>query len=285
MASSAGGRDYFLEVLQHPSRARSCGWGDSSDFRPIDPPSILQLFARTPDGRILKSPRDIYEAINFVVHVKLWSNEGDRDQSFTPKPISRRGRKPNKAKLQSLMLLQAPPVVYDAMPKPRIAEKSEELEDHDDPEGPDELGEHGMTEDVIAPSQRSGSTGASSTSVTTPAIASAASVSAAATAAGLASASTSTPPVASMTRAVAAAAPAAVSSPLGVASISPTTTIPPMAGPPPLHMALFGNLVSQSYFLTGMNEERGVFFIFDQICLRVEGRYRLKFFLNDVFHR
>ncbi|KAI9204625.1 velvet factor-domain-containing protein [Polychytrium aggregatum] len=50
----------------------------------------------------------------------------------------------------------------------------------------------------------------------------------------------------------------------------------------PLHLAMFGTLVSQAYFLSDMSDEQGVFFIFDQVCVRIEGRFRLKFVLNDL---
>lgn len=37
------------EVMQHPLRARCCGFGEK-DRRPIDPPPVLQLFVEGEDG-------------------------------------------------------------------------------------------------------------------------------------------------------------------------------------------------------------------------------------------
>ncbi|KAI8148837.1 velvet factor-domain-containing protein [Fennellomyces sp. T-0311] len=42
-------REYRLEIIQQPSRARMCGFGDK-DRRPISPPPILQLLVRARDG-------------------------------------------------------------------------------------------------------------------------------------------------------------------------------------------------------------------------------------------
>ncbi|KAK4519390.1 heme peroxidase [Mucor velutinosus] len=45
-------RDYKLEIVQQPSRARMCGFGDK-DRRPISPPPILKLTVFTKNGNII----------------------------------------------------------------------------------------------------------------------------------------------------------------------------------------------------------------------------------------
>ncbi|GAN08619.1 hypothetical protein MAM1_0214d08134 [Mucor ambiguus] len=45
-------RDYKLEIVQQPSRARMCGFGDK-DRRPISPPPILKLTVLTKNGNII----------------------------------------------------------------------------------------------------------------------------------------------------------------------------------------------------------------------------------------
>ncbi|KAI9203546.1 velvet factor-domain-containing protein [Polychytrium aggregatum] len=45
---------------------------------------------------------------------------------------------------------------------------------------------------------------------------------------------------------------------------------------------LFGTTISQSYFLKDERGQPGVFFIFDHLCVRIEGHYRLKFFLYNL---
>ncbi|KAI9204628.1 velvet factor-domain-containing protein [Polychytrium aggregatum] len=44
----------------------------------------------------------------------------------------------------------------------------------------------------------------------------------------------------------------------------------------------FGTLVSHSLFLTDMEGDPGVFFVFSDLYVRMEGRFRLKFFLTDL---
>lgn len=47
-------------VVQHPKRARSCGFGEK-DKRPVDPPPILQLYKERPDG-VLERVRQVQVA-------------------------------------------------------------------------------------------------------------------------------------------------------------------------------------------------------------------------------
>ncbi|KAI9201876.1 velvet factor-domain-containing protein [Polychytrium aggregatum] len=45
---------------------------------------------------------------------------------------------------------------------------------------------------------------------------------------------------------------------------------------------LFGNLVSPSQFAQGLDHATGVFFIFSNLCIRMEGSFRLQFTLVDL---
>ncbi|KAI9208370.1 velvet factor [Polychytrium aggregatum] len=45
---------------------------------------------------------------------------------------------------------------------------------------------------------------------------------------------------------------------------------------------LFGTLVSPSYLARGLDKIMGVFFIFGNLCVRIEGSFRLKFTLVDL---
>ncbi|KAJ3048352.1 hypothetical protein HK097_010647, partial [Rhizophlyctis rosea] len=51
---------------------------------------------------------------------------------------------------------------------------------------------------------------------------------------------------------------------------------------PPVHRTLFGSLVSSAHLLNDLNGERGAFFVFPDLCIRVEGRFRLAFMLSDL---
>ncbi|KAI9205183.1 velvet factor [Polychytrium aggregatum] len=45
---------------------------------------------------------------------------------------------------------------------------------------------------------------------------------------------------------------------------------------------LFGSLVSPSYFARGLDQAMGVFFVFGNLCVRMEGSFRLQFTLVDL---
>ena len=46
--------------------------------------------------------------------------------------------------------------------------------------------------------------------------------------------------------------------------------------------SLFGTIISECFFGNDLDGNKGAFFIFPELCLRVEGRYRLKFSLHDL---
>ncbi|KAI7856618.1 velvet factor-domain-containing protein [Circinella umbellata] len=66
-------REYRLEVIQQPSRARMCGFGDK-DRRPISPPPILKLLVRNQQGAILL-PQEIDTSF-FVVLCDCYDETG-----------------------------------------------------------------------------------------------------------------------------------------------------------------------------------------------------------------
>ncbi|KAL7919461.1 velvet factor domain-containing protein [Trichoderma austrokoningii] len=73
----ATGRRYHLDVAQQPRRARMCGFGDK-DRRPITPPPCVRLvITDVATGKELDS-NDIDFSM-FVLNVDLWSEEGTRE--------------------------------------------------------------------------------------------------------------------------------------------------------------------------------------------------------------
>ncbi|CAL3961870.1 hypothetical protein PZA11_000813 [Diplocarpon coronariae] len=71
------GRRYELFVRQEPKRARMCGFGDK-DRRPITPPPCVQLvITDVKTGKEVDSNEVVYNM--FVINVDLWSSSGTQE--------------------------------------------------------------------------------------------------------------------------------------------------------------------------------------------------------------
>ncbi|KAI9744077.1 MAG: hypothetical protein M1818_002229 [Claussenomyces sp. TS43310] len=85
------GRRYALEVVQQPKRARMCGFGDK-DRRPITPPPCIRLVITDAASGTEIDVSDIEHGL-FVLNVDLWSADGLREvnlvrHSTTPPTVS-----------------------------------------------------------------------------------------------------------------------------------------------------------------------------------------------------
>ncbi|KAI9632530.1 velvet factor [Dioszegia hungarica] len=89
--SSAGGWSYELVVIQHPQRARACGFGDK-DRRPLSPPPILRLYIRTASGRLV--PPDKIPTHTLMVMVDLWSADSTQQRNVVMHPSSSSAGRP-----------------------------------------------------------------------------------------------------------------------------------------------------------------------------------------------
>lgn len=74
---SDGARKYRLEVVQQPLRARMCGFGDK-DRRPITPPPCIRLVVM---DKLSGKEVDCNEVEHqhYVLHVDLWSEDGAKE--------------------------------------------------------------------------------------------------------------------------------------------------------------------------------------------------------------
>ncbi|KAI2629007.1 hypothetical protein GGS21DRAFT_526977 [Xylaria nigripes] len=72
-----GTRKYRLEVVQQPLRARMCGFGDK-DRRPITPPPCIRLVVM---DKVSGKEVDCNEVEHqhYVLHVDLWSEDGSKE--------------------------------------------------------------------------------------------------------------------------------------------------------------------------------------------------------------
>ncbi|KAK1600063.1 velvet factor-domain-containing protein [Colletotrichum navitas] len=68
------GRKYELVVMQQPQRARMCGFGDK-DRRPITPPPCIKVVVRDAKTGQEINPNDI-DSTFYVIQVDLWSEDG-----------------------------------------------------------------------------------------------------------------------------------------------------------------------------------------------------------------
>ncbi|KAK3337034.1 velvet factor-domain-containing protein [Cercophora scortea] len=75
-STNQDGRTFCLEVVQQPQRARMCGFGDK-DRRPITPPPCVKLVIKGPDGREIDH-NEIDHSL-YVLNVDLWSDDGLRE--------------------------------------------------------------------------------------------------------------------------------------------------------------------------------------------------------------
>ncbi|KAK4688071.1 hypothetical protein P7C73_g2035, partial [Tremellales sp. Uapishka_1] len=90
---SERGWTYHLSIIQHPERARACGFGNK-DKRCLSPPPILQLTVRDPEGKVI-DPDDV--DIRFLVlSVDLWSFDGRESRMVLVHPNSSRSQSPRK---------------------------------------------------------------------------------------------------------------------------------------------------------------------------------------------
>ncbi|KFA79635.1 hypothetical protein S40288_04065 [Stachybotrys chartarum IBT 40288] len=71
------GRKYYLDVVQQPRRARMCGFGDK-DRRPITPPPCVRLVITDISTGKEIDCNDIDHSM-FVLNVDLWSEDGKRE--------------------------------------------------------------------------------------------------------------------------------------------------------------------------------------------------------------
>ncbi|KAG8906128.1 hypothetical protein FRB99_007518 [Tulasnella sp. 403] len=82
-------RHYSLEVVQHPIRARMCGFGDK-DRRPLAPAAIAKMVVRNDQFQVLDV--DDVEIDFFLVTCDLWSADGHTEVNLVrnPSAVSRR---------------------------------------------------------------------------------------------------------------------------------------------------------------------------------------------------
>ncbi|KDR83999.1 hypothetical protein GALMADRAFT_236561 [Galerina marginata CBS 339.88] len=81
----AGRRHYSLEVVQHPLRARMCGFGDK-DRRPLAPAAVAKMIVRREDDSIVDV--DEVDCSFFLVTVDLWSADGKHEMNLVLHPSS-----------------------------------------------------------------------------------------------------------------------------------------------------------------------------------------------------
>ncbi|PPQ66588.1 hypothetical protein CVT26_009488 [Gymnopilus dilepis] len=89
-------RHYSLEVVQHPLRARMCGFGDK-DRRPLAPAAVAKMIVRREDESIVDVDYGNHtHSVNqsevdcsfFVVTVDLWSADGKHEMNLVLHPSS-----------------------------------------------------------------------------------------------------------------------------------------------------------------------------------------------------
>ncbi|KAG6378613.1 velvet factor [Boletus reticuloceps] len=80
-----GQRHYSLQVVQHPLRARMCGFGDK-DRRPLAPAAVAKMVVRREDNSIVDV--DELDFSFFLVTVDLWSADGTREMNLVLHPSS-----------------------------------------------------------------------------------------------------------------------------------------------------------------------------------------------------
>ncbi|PIL37344.1 hypothetical protein GSI_01037 [Ganoderma sinense ZZ0214-1] len=81
----SGRKHYSLEVVQHPIRARMCGFGDK-DRRPLAPAAVAKMIVRREDGSLVDV--DEIDCSFFLVTVDLWSSDGKHEMNLVLHPTS-----------------------------------------------------------------------------------------------------------------------------------------------------------------------------------------------------
>ncbi|KAF7332315.1 Velvet domain-containing protein [Mycena kentingensis (nom. inval.)] len=80
------GRHYYtLEMVQHPLRARMCGFGDK-DRRPLAPAAVAKMVVKREDHSIVDV--DDVDVSFFLVTVDLWSEDGKLERNLVLHPSS-----------------------------------------------------------------------------------------------------------------------------------------------------------------------------------------------------
>ncbi|KAJ7068583.1 velvet factor-domain-containing protein [Mycena amicta] len=80
------GRSYYsLEMVQHPLRARMCGFGDK-DRRPLAPAAVARMVVKREDHSIVDV--DDVDVSFFLVTVDLWSEDGRHERNLVLHPSS-----------------------------------------------------------------------------------------------------------------------------------------------------------------------------------------------------
>ncbi|KAJ1308897.1 hypothetical protein OPQ81_004584 [Rhizoctonia solani] len=80
-----GDLHYSLEVVQHPLRARMCGFGDK-DRRPLAPAAVAKMIVRRQDETVVDA--DDIDIAFFLVTVDLWSESGTEEMNLVLHPSS-----------------------------------------------------------------------------------------------------------------------------------------------------------------------------------------------------
>ncbi|OJT05350.1 hypothetical protein TRAPUB_3791 [Trametes pubescens] len=81
----SGRKHYSLEVVQHPIRARMCGFGDK-DRRPLAPAAVAKMIVTRDDGTLVDV--DEVDCSFFLVTVDLWSADGKHEMNLVLHPTS-----------------------------------------------------------------------------------------------------------------------------------------------------------------------------------------------------
>ncbi|KAF9464858.1 velvet factor [Collybia nuda] len=81
----SGRKHYSLEVVQHPLRARMCGFGDK-DRRPLAPAAVAKMIVRRDDNSLVDV--DDVDCSFFLVTVDLWSPNGKQEMNLVLHPSS-----------------------------------------------------------------------------------------------------------------------------------------------------------------------------------------------------
>ncbi|CDH48955.1 vea protein [Lichtheimia corymbifera JMRC:FSU:9682] len=86
---------YRLVVVQNPTRARCCGFGEK-DKRPINPPPIVQLHIQKQDGS-LEPVSETDNVSHFIVQCDLFSPNHEEDRNVVYNPASINPAYPNSS--------------------------------------------------------------------------------------------------------------------------------------------------------------------------------------------
>ncbi|KAE9409936.1 hypothetical protein BT96DRAFT_461573 [Gymnopus androsaceus JB14] len=81
----SGRKHYSLQVVQHPLRARMCGFGDK-DRRPLAPAAVAKMIVRRDDNSLVDV--DDIDSSFFLVTVDLWSADGKQEMNLVLHPSS-----------------------------------------------------------------------------------------------------------------------------------------------------------------------------------------------------